>query len=77
MSIETNRITQIEVTGSRMYHHRKEVVTVPLKDALLGFKTFIEDCNCPLLVGHNIFAHFDIPVLYNSCKHFAFHLMPV
>ena len=76
MSIETSRITQIEVTGSRMYHDRKEVLTVPLKDALLGFKTFIEDCNFPLLVGHYI-AHFDIPVLYNSCKHLAFHLMPV
>ena len=77
MSIETSRTTQIEVRGSRMYHQRKEIVTVPLKDALLGFKTFIEDCNCPLLVGHNIFARFDIDILYNSCKHLAFHLMLV
>ena len=67
MSIEASRVTQIEVRGSKMCHHGKEVETVSLKDALMGFKSFLEDSNCPMLVGHNI-ARFDIPVLFNSCK---------
>lgn len=73
MSVEASRITQIEIRGSRMYHHGEEVATVSLKDALLGFKAFIDECNCPLLLGHNI-ARFDIPVLFNSCKRLGISL---
>ena len=65
MSIEASRVTQIEVRGSKMYHHGKEVETVSLKDALMGFKSFLEGLKYPLLVGHNIAR---IPILFNSCK---------
>ena len=68
MSVEARQINKIEVRGSQLYCAGKRVETVGLKEALLGFKSFIDHLNCPLLVGHNI-ARFDVRVLYHSlCK---------
>lgn len=67
MSVQASQVTKIEVRGSKLFHHGQEVSVVTLKDALLGFKGFVEDLNSPLLLGHNI-AAFDIPILCNNFR---------
>ncbi|XP_053346834.1 three prime repair exonuclease 4 [Clarias gariepinus] len=57
-----SRITGFRVRRHRLFLHRRPVLTISLKEALVSFITFLRMFGHPLLVGHNI-RRFDCLVL--------------
>lgn len=56
------RITGFAVYGSRLYRYGDPVPTIPLRDLLIQFLTYLAQFRNPILVAHNANG-FDAPVL--------------
>ncbi|XP_051545762.1 uncharacterized protein plex9.1 [Myxocyprinus asiaticus] len=69
MTYGASKITGLTVDGEALLLYRRRVRTVPLRQALADFISFLKTFNRPFLVGHNS-KRFDWPILTRILRQF-------
>ncbi|KAI4877296.1 hypothetical protein NFI96_011845 [Prochilodus magdalenae] len=64
-----SKVTGLTTYGRRLFLHRQQVDTVPIKEALISFISFLKTFSRPVLVGHNC-RRFDCPILLRILREF-------
>ncbi|XP_023693973.1 DNA polymerase III subunit epsilon-like [Paramormyrops kingsleyae] len=67
-----SRVTGFTVEGGRLLQHGHPMPTVPLRQALIDFLTFLRGVQSPVLVAHNA-LDFDAPILLRTLSNFSFY----
>ncbi|XP_072528314.1 protein PML [Salminus brasiliensis] len=69
ITVGASKVTGLTTKGPKLFLNKQPVDTVPLKEALRSFVSFLKTFNRPLLVGHNS-KRFDCPILQRILEEF-------
>ncbi|XP_026856856.2 protein PML [Electrophorus electricus] len=72
MTDGASRVTGLTTCADGLFLHGQSLDTIPVKEALKSFISFLKTINNPLLVGHNC-RRFDSPILLRIMS--EFHLL--
>ncbi|XP_076863356.1 DNA polymerase III PolC-type [Brachyhypopomus gauderio] len=70
MSDGASKVTGLTTCDQQLFLHGQSLDTIPVKEALISFISFLKTINNPLLVGHNC-RRFDRPILLRILREFS------